>query len=69
MWTLDDTRIKQLAKYGVRNDKFMRLHEEARTALIEAKQHLEARRYEFKAATREAWGLERAWVSQHKGNC
>ena len=59
MWTLDDTRIKQLAKYGVRNDKFMRLHEEARTALIQAKEHLKARRYsDFKAATREAWGLE-----------
>ncbi len=59
MWTLDDARIKQLARYGVRNDKFMRLHDEARAALVQAREHLEARRYsQFKASTREAWGLE-----------
>ena len=34
MWVLDDVRIKQLARYGVRNDKFMRLHEDAREELI-----------------------------------
>ncbi len=59
MWTLDDARIKQLARYGVRNDKFMRLHDEARSALVRAREHLEALRYsQFKASTREAWGLE-----------
>ena len=59
MWVLDDVRIKQLARYGVRNDKFMRLHEEARLALLEAEEHLQALRYsEFKRATRKAWGLE-----------
>ena len=59
MWVLDDVRIKQLARYGVRNDKFMRLHEEARVALLEADEHLQARRYsEFKRSTRKAWGLE-----------
>ena len=59
MWVLDDVRIKQLARYGVRNDKFMRLHEEARLALLEAEEHLQAQRYsEFKRATRKAWGLE-----------
>jgi hypothetical protein len=59
MWVLDDVRIKQLARYGVRNGKFMRLHEEARAALVEAGEHLKARNYsKFKAKTREAWGLE-----------
>ncbi len=59
MWLLDDARIKQLAHYGVRNDKFMRLHEDARQALLDAGQHLEARRYAaYKADVRRAWGLE-----------
>jgi len=59
MWALDDVRIKQLARYGVRNGKFMRLHEEARAALVEAQAHLKERNYsQFKAKTREAWGLE-----------
>ena len=59
MWTLDDVRIKQLARYGVSNDKFMRLHEDARAALVEAGAHLKARNYsKYKAKTREAWGLE-----------
>ena len=59
MWILDDARIKQLARYGVRNGKFMRLHEDARTALLDASTHLEGRRYtKYKAAVREAWGLE-----------
>lgn len=59
MWVLDDVRIKQLARYGVRNDKFMRLHEDAREELIAAEEHLQARRYsQYKQATRKAWGLE-----------
>ncbi len=59
MWVLDDVRIKQLARYGVRNDKFMRLHEDARAALVEAGEYLKARNYsQFKAKAREAWGLE-----------
>ncbi len=59
MWVLDDVRIKQLARYGVRNQKFMRLHEEARQSLLAAREHLAAREYSaFKAATRRAWGLE-----------
>jgi len=59
MWVLDDVRIKQLTRYGVRNDKFMRLHEEARQALLDADEHLQARSYsKFKQATRKAWGLE-----------
>ncbi|MEE2659879.1 MAG: FtsX-like permease family protein [Candidatus Latescibacterota bacterium] len=59
MWILDDVRIKQLARYGVRNDKFMRLHADAREALLDASEHLEAQRYsDYKAAVRRAWGLE-----------
>jgi hypothetical protein len=59
MWVLDDARIKQLARYGVRNDKFMQLHEDARLALLEAQDHLENRRFsQFKTSVRKAWGLE-----------
>lgn len=59
MWVLDDVRIKQLARYGVRNNKFMQLHEDARLSLLEAEKHLKARRYSaFKAEARRAWGLE-----------
>ena len=59
MWILDDIRIKQLARYGVHNQKFMHLHEEARTALLQARGYLEDQDYSrFKASTRKAWGLE-----------
>ena len=59
MWILDDIRIKQLARYGVHNQKFAHLHEEAREALRQARVHLEKQEYSrFKAATRKAWGLE-----------
>jgi len=59
MWSLDDVRIKQLARYGVRNNKFMQLHEDARQALQDARVHLENRQYsQFKTAVRKAWGLE-----------
>ena len=59
MWILDDVRIKQLERYGVRNNKFMQLHEDAYLALQEAQLHLEDRQYsKFKTAVRKAWGLE-----------
>ena len=59
MWVLDDIRIKQLAKYGIKNEEFMRLHREARTSLLQAGNYLEKEDYTgYKAATREAWGLE-----------
>ena len=59
MWVLDDIRIKQLAKYGVKNNEFMRLHEDARASLLKARQFLNENDYSgFKSATREAWGLE-----------
>ncbi|NKB69155.1 MAG: FtsX-like permease family protein [Candidatus Latescibacteria bacterium] len=59
MWYLDEVRIAQLAQYGVRNDKFRKLHEDAQIALQEAQGHLQERRYsQFNAAVRKAWGLE-----------
>jgi hypothetical protein len=59
MWLLDDARIKLLAHYGVRNDKFMNLHEQARQSLLAAEEHLQAQRYsDYKAEVRRAWGLE-----------
>lgn len=58
MWVLNDARLKQLARYGVRNENFLRLHEQARQALGEARAHLEVREYSaFAAAARQAWGL------------
>ncbi len=59
MWIVDDVRMKQLARYGVENQRLFRLHEKARASLLEAKHHLENRIYDrFIAAAREAWGLE-----------
>ncbi len=58
MWVLNDARLKQLARYGVRNENFLRLHEQARVALNDARTHLEARQYSgFAGAARQAWGL------------
>jgi len=58
MWVLNDARLKQLARYGVRNENFLRLHEQARLALGEARAHLEQREYSrFAAQARQAWGL------------
>ncbi len=59
MWVIDDARMKQLARYGVSNQRLSRLHEEARGALLDARKHLDALDYEqFVAAARQAWGLE-----------
>ncbi|MDP6775203.1 MAG: hypothetical protein QGI83_00395, partial [Candidatus Latescibacteria bacterium] len=59
MWIVDDVRMKQLARYGVSNQRLSRLHSRARESLLTAKQHLENRLYDrFIAAAREAWGLE-----------
>ncbi len=59
MWIVDDVRMKQLARYGVSNQRLSRLHEKARASLLEAKRHLEGLVYDrFIAAAREAWGLE-----------
>ena len=59
MWIVDDVRMKQLARYGVENQRLSRLHDRARASLLEANSHLENRRYDrFIASAREGWGLE-----------
>ena len=59
MWIVDDVRMKQLARYGVSNQRLSRLHNRARESLMQAKQHLENKLYDrFIASAREAWGLE-----------
>lgn len=59
MWVLDDSRIAQLARYGVRNERFIQLHEQARGALLEARGNLAQQQYgRFGTAVRRAWGLE-----------
>ena len=59
MWVVDDVRLKQLARFGVENQRITQLHEDARVALLEAEEHLQNREYDaFISKSREAWGLE-----------
>ena len=59
MWVVDDVRLKQLARFGVENQRITQLHEEARVALLEAEEHLKNKKYDaFMSKSREAWGLE-----------
>ena len=59
MWIVDDVRMKELAKYGVENEKISHLHDRAKAALELAQKHLDNQEYDrFMAAAREAWGLE-----------
>lgn len=59
MWVVDDARLKQLARFGVENQRISELHEEARVNLIAAEQHLANREYDkFMDKSRRAWGLE-----------
>lgn len=59
MWVIDDVRLKQLARFGVENQRIAQLHEEARESLLAARQHLDDRRYDlFMDEARKAWGLE-----------
>ncbi|MCY3766547.1 MAG: hypothetical protein OXH06_14105 [Gemmatimonadetes bacterium] len=59
MWIVDDVRMKQLARYGVENQRLSRLHDRARASLLEAEGHLKNLRYDrFIASAREGWGLE-----------
>ena len=46
MWVIDDVRMKQLAQFGIENNRLTMLHDSAREALIEARQHLENLDYE-----------------------
>ncbi|MCD6335176.1 MAG: hypothetical protein J7M27_07585 [Candidatus Latescibacteria bacterium] len=68
MWVLDDVRMKQLARYGVKNEKLEGLHAEAREALIAARDHLKQLRYShFISEARRAWGLEARGYPDVKG--
>ncbi|MFC1526330.1 M28 family peptidase, partial [Candidatus Latescibacterota bacterium] len=59
MWVIDDVRMKILQRYGIRNERVVRLHDQARQYLTEAKESLEALNYEgFVAAMRRAAGYE-----------
>ena len=50
MWVIDDVRMKVLERYGVRNERMVRLHELARQYLGEARTALEALEYDRSAA-------------------
>ncbi|MEW6751869.1 MAG: FtsX-like permease family protein [Candidatus Latescibacterota bacterium] len=59
MWILDDVRMKVLERYGVRNERMARLHEQARTHLLAARLSLERQDYgAYAAAVTRAAGLE-----------
>ncbi len=58
-WILDEIRLKRLKQYGVINNRVDHLHEEARDALLNARDHLANYNYSrFFAETRRAWSLE-----------
>ncbi len=68
MWVVDDVRLKQLARYGVENQRIEQLHEQARIKLLEAEQHLKNKEYDaFISKSREAWGLEARGYPDVKG--
>ena len=50
MWVIDDVRMKVLERYGVRNERMVRLHELAREYLDEARAALESLEYDRAAA-------------------
>lgn len=59
MWVIDDVRMKQLAQYGIENNRLTLLHNNAREALMNARKSLEQRDYaNFIASSRQAWGFE-----------
>ncbi|MDO8683975.1 MAG: FtsX-like permease family protein [Armatimonadota bacterium] len=59
MWTLDDSRIKTLAKYRIINEGIDDLHLRAKQSLAEAEKALNSNDYmQFDAHARAAWGYE-----------
>ena len=59
MWIIDDVRMKILERYGVRNDRMVRLHEQTRAALAASRKALEELQYDRSiAALRRAAGFE-----------
>ncbi len=68
MWVVDDVRLKALVRYGVRNERIERLHQEARAALLAAKRYKEQLQYDKAiASARKAWGLEARGYPDVKG--
>jgi len=59
MWTLDEFRIKQLAKYRIVDQEMDKLHNESGVLLDQAKDALDKQEYsDFDSLSRSAWGLE-----------
>ena len=59
MWVVDDARLKQLARFGVENERIAQLHDDARENLLAAQVHLADMQYDkFMDSARRAWGLE-----------
>ena len=59
IWTLDEARIKQMARHGIVLDELQAMHSEAREALIEASARLAAYDYSgYQSAVRRALGIE-----------
>lgn len=59
MWQLDETRMKDLSKHGITNQRVERAHQRAKEYLDLAREHLAALRYdEFFTAARSAWSFE-----------
>ena len=59
IWTLDEARIKQMARHGIVLDELQAMHSEAREALVEAGEKLATYDYTgYQSAVRRALGLE-----------
>ena len=59
IWTIDEARIKQLARHGIVVEELQAMHEQARKALIDAKIYLEESNYTaYQQAVRRALGVE-----------
>ena len=59
MWSLDESRMRELKSFAIENQRLNDLHERARTELEEAERALEEKRWSaFMRHTRAAFGLE-----------
>lgn len=68
IWLVDESRIRKLARNGVRNKRLDQLHADSYVKLVEAKEALAENQYSahLKAA-HEAWGLEARAYPDVKG--
>ena len=68
MWIIDDVRMKTLTRYGVVNQRVLKLHDNARDALISADQSYADQEYDtWISECRQAWGLEARAYPDVKG--